>query len=192
MELGVGPKQRGESARDGTGESDVAALVRGAQRGDRDAFGELYRRFARFVHGVALAHASPDDAGDIVQDTFVRAMSKLATLKEPAAFGAWIATIARNTARMTNRRDLRLVELPEDLPDSRPSSDHPDGGLVLAALDALPEAYREPLLLRLVEGLSGAEIAERTGMTHGSVRVNLYRGMTLLRKRLGGSDAERE
>jgi RNA polymerase sigma-70 factor (ECF subfamily) len=57
---------------------------------------------------------------------------------------------------------------------------------VLATIRTLPEAYREPLLLRLVEGMSGSEIAERTGLTHGSVRVNLHRGMTLLRQKLGG------
>ena len=45
----------------------------------------------------------------------------------------------------------------------------------------LPEAYRETLVLRLCEGLDGPEIAARTGLTHGSVRVNLTRGMALLR-----------
>jgi RNA polymerase sigma-70 factor (ECF subfamily) len=53
----------------------------------------------------------------------------------------------------------------------------------------LPEAYRDTLMLRLVEGMSGAEIAERTGLTPGSVRVNLHRGMQLLRDALGWSDA---
>jgi RNA polymerase sigma-70 factor (ECF subfamily) len=185
-------EKRDEYSDDARREPSVATLVQDAQSGDRDAFGELYRRFSRFVHGVALAHSAPDDAGDIVQDAFVQAMHKLATLKEPSAFGPWIATIARNTARMARRRDLRLVELPEDLSDTRPTPEHLDGDLVLAVLKALPEAYREPLLLRLVEGLSGSEIAERTGMTHGSVRVNLYRGMALLRERLGGKDANRE
>ena len=56
-----------------------------------------------------------------------------------------------------------------------------------AALDAirlLPAAYRDTLMLRLVEGLSGPEIAQRTGLTPASVRVNLHRGMKLLRARL--------
>ena len=52
----------------------------------------------------------------------------------------------------------------------------------------LPEAYREPLVLRLVEGLTGPEIAARTGMTHGSVRVNLCRGMAMLRPLLAMED----
>ena len=57
----------------------------------------------------------------------------------------------------------------------------------LAAVQALPEAYRETLLLRLVAGYTGPEISERTGLTEGSVRVNLTRGMALLRERIGES-----
>jgi len=48
----------------------------------------------------------------------------------------------------------------------------------------LPETYRETLILRLVEGMTGPEIATRTGLTHGSVRVNLHRGMQQLRAKL--------
>lgn len=57
-------------------------------------------------------------------------------------------------------------------------------GLLPVVPSAPPEAYRETLLLRLVEGLTGPEIAERTGLTAGSVRVNLHRGMALLRAAL--------
>ena len=59
---------------------------------------------------------------------------------------------------------------------------------LLEAVRALPEAYRTTLVLRLVEGLTGPEIAERTGLTHGSVRVNLHRGMKLLRERFDPED----
>jgi RNA polymerase sigma-70 factor (ECF subfamily) len=54
----------------------------------------------------------------------------------------------------------------------------------LEIIRALPVAYRETLVLRLVEGLTGPEIAERTGLTPASVRVNLHRGMALLREKL--------
>ena len=56
--------------------------------------------------------------------------------------------------------------------------------MILATIRTLPEAYREPLILRLVEGMTGPEIAARTGLKHGSVRVNLCRGMQLLREKL--------
>ena len=58
---------------------------------------------------------------------------------------------------------------------------HELGEQVLALIRGLPESYRETLILRLVEGLTGPQIAERIGMTHGSVRVNLSRGMAQLR-----------
>ena len=56
--------------------------------------------------------------------------------------------------------------------------------MTLAVLRTLPETYRESLTLRLVEGLTGPEIAARLGLTHGSVRVNLHRGMQMLREKL--------
>ena len=168
---------------------DVASLVRRAQRGEVEAYGALYERFARYLHGVALAHAPPDEARDLVQDTFLHGLSRLAMLRDPSAFGAWMAQITRNMARMKRRKRLTLVDLDDQLPDERePSTEAAlDGGAVLAAIRALPEAYREPLVLRLVEGMSGEEIAARTGLTHGSVRVNLHRGMALLRQKLGGA-----
>src|SRR6202040_4005030 len=57
---------------------------------------------------------------------------------------------------------------------------------ILESVRSLPEAYRETLILRLVEGMTGPEIAAKTGLSHGSVRVNLNRGMQQLREKLGG------
>lgn len=166
------------------------ALVRAAQAGDRGAFAELYRLHGRLVHGILLAHAPRQDADDLVQDVFLAALARMHTLREPAAFVKWIAAIARNRARMLHRGNRWLVALPDDIPD--PAAAPTAGELreedVLAAIHRLPEAYREPLVLRLVEGMSGAEIAERTGLTPGSVRVNLHRGMKQLREELGGFD----
>jgi RNA polymerase sigma-70 factor (ECF subfamily) len=167
---------------------DVAAIVLAAQGGDRDAYGTLYSRYARYVHAVLLAQVPPDEASDLVQEVFLHALRKLATLRDPAAFGSWVAQIARNMARMSRRGRLWLVELDEQLaaPEQPAPDTSLDGDAVLAAIRGLPDAYSELLLLRLLEGMSGEEIAERTGLTHGSVRVNLHRGMALLRQKLGG------
>ena len=62
---------------------------------------------------------------------------------------------------------------------------------MLEAIRSLPEAYRESLALRLVQGMTGPEIADRLGLTPGSVRVNLHRGMKRLRDRLGVSRTQR-
>jgi RNA polymerase sigma-70 factor (ECF subfamily) len=163
---------------------DAATLVRAACAGDREAFGTLYERYARLVHGLLLASAQRDDVQDLVQDVFFRALRQLHTLREPAAFGGWIATMARNEARMHHRSARPMVELPENLPGPT-TSDELDTEDVLRALRALPERYREPLALRLVEQMNGEEIARQMGLTHGTVRVYLHHGMRLLREKLG-------
>jgi RNA polymerase sigma-70 factor, ECF subfamily len=162
---------------------EEAALVRAAQGGDRAAFGALYEQYARMVHGVLLAHVSYGEAEDLVQDVFVRALEQLRALREPAAFGGWLAAIARRSATDFHRR-RRVVE---DLRDW-PGAERPDGEAFEAmdAIRALPQAYRETLTLRLVEGMTGPEIAARTGLTPESVRVNLCRGMKQLREALRG------
>jgi RNA polymerase sigma-70 factor (ECF subfamily) len=161
-------------------------LVAAARDGDRAAFGRLYDRFFPMVHGLLLARVRRADVDDLVQDAFLQAMRRLGSLRSAEAFGPWLAAIARNRARDHWRRGDTTVELPEDIPGSA----HPEGEAmtVLAAIRRLPEAYRETLVLRLVEGMTGPEIAERTGLTPGSVRVNLFRGMQMLREALGRSE----
>jgi RNA polymerase sigma-70 factor (ECF subfamily) len=167
---------------------DIAAHVRAAQAGDRAAFGALYARFARMVHGVLLARVAYADAEDLTQDVFLNAMEQVRELREPAAFGGWLGAIARRAAFGHHRR-LRPVEpLPDSLPDAVAGGCRPDGEAfeVLGIIQQLPESYRETLVLRLVEGMTGPEIAARTGLAPGSVRVNLCRGMKLLREQLEG------
>ena len=163
-----------------------ARLVAAAREGDRTAFGRLYDRFAPMVHGLLLARVPRADVDDLVQEAFLQAMRRLGSLRDAEAFGPWLAAIARNRARDHWRRGEATVELSDDVP----GAPHPEGEAmaVLAAIRRLPEAYRETLVLRLVEGMTGPEIAERTGLTPGSVRVNLHRGMQMLREALGRSD----
>jgi RNA polymerase sigma-70 factor (ECF subfamily) len=170
-------------------EVDDEALVRAAQGGDRAAFGQLYQRYVRMVHGILLARVPSIAAEDLVHDVFLRALPKLTALRDASRFGPWLAAIARNRATDFHRRsrpDLSLEEEPgaaENLESSQQAVGVEDGIVLLNAVRQLPEAYREPLILRLVEGMTGPEIAARTGLTHGSVRVNLHRGMQLLREK---------
>jgi RNA polymerase sigma-70 factor, ECF subfamily len=159
-------------------------LVRAALAGDSAAFTRLYERYGRLVHGLLLARVGPDEVEDLVQDVFLTAWRRLDDLRDPAAFGGWIAMIARNRATDFHRRTAEFVELPDDLASPDTASAGADARVALAAIRSLPDAYRETLILRLVEGLSGPEIAERTGLTPGSVRVNLHRGMKMLREKL--------
>lgn len=164
-------------------DADVAMLVRSAQRGDRAAFGRLYERYGRMVHGILLAHGPRSEAADLAQEVFMQAWSRIESLREPAAFGGWIARMARHRAVDALRARRPSEPLDETL--AAPGSTHAEAVAVMRLVRALPEAYRETLVLRLVEGLTGPEIAELTGMTPGSVRVNLHRGMELLRERMG-------
>ena len=164
---------------------DVASLARASAHGDHEAFRHLYQRFSRAVHAVLVARLPPDAAEDLVQDVFMHAYVRLRDLRDPAAFGGWICTIARRAAADYHRR--RHIE--EPLAETMASHDEPDvtaeARRVLTIIQTLPDAYRETLVLRLVEGCSGPEIAALTGLSHGSVRVNLHRGFRLLRERLG-------
>lgn len=164
------------------------SLVIAAQGGDREAFGELYVRFGRYVYAILLARVSQDTAADLAQEVFLHAWTVIGSLREPAAFAGWIAAIARRRATDHVRRGPREVQLD----DRHTNRDAPDVRLeaieAVAAIQDLPDAYREPLLLRLLEGCSGREIADACGLTEDSVRVNLHRGFKLLRERLGSDE----
>ncbi|MBX3155548.1 MAG: sigma-70 family RNA polymerase sigma factor [Deltaproteobacteria bacterium] len=168
---------------------EVPGLVTQARRGDRRAFAELYRRFSRAVHGVVLARVQYRDAADLVQDVFAIALERLPQLGEPAAFPGWLLAIARNRA-IDHVRGRRPTDELSDVPVDAPRS--AEVAQVLAALRKLPDAYQETMILRLVEGMSGPEIAAQTGLSPGSVRVNLHRGMKLLREALGITTAPDE
>jgi RNA polymerase sigma-70 factor (ECF subfamily) len=169
--------ERSQSA----GENE-AALVRAAQSGDRAAFGALYKLFSRMVHGVLLSHVPYTDAEDLMQDVFLRAIQQLAGLREAGAFGGWLAAIARRAA-FDHRKRIRPLDA---LPETLAGTDRADGEAfeVLGMIRELPESYCETLTMRLVEGMTGPEIAALTGLTEASVRVNLCRGMKMLRERL--------
>jgi RNA polymerase sigma-70 factor (ECF subfamily) len=166
--------------------ADPGPLVAAARAGDAGAFAAIYRRFAPVVHGIALARVGPDDAEDVVQETFVAVHRSLGRLRDETALAGWIRKVAVNAARDRLRRRRRApssLDSPAQVPGRSLPEDR-EGALrrsVLARLQELPEPYRETLVWRLVEGLTGPEIAARTGLTPGSVRVNLSRGLGLLR-----------
>ncbi|HUP43988.1 MAG TPA: sigma-70 family RNA polymerase sigma factor [Thermoanaerobaculia bacterium] len=159
--------------------------MRAAAAGDREAFGELYGRHSRAVHGTLLARLPPAEADDAVQEVFLQAMKRLSELRDPGAFRSWVCAIARRRAVDHFRRRVDHEELPSDTPSNANTGLRAEAQQVLAAILELPPAYHEPLVLRLVEGLSGREIAAATGLTADSVRVNLHRGFRLLRQKLG-------
>ena len=169
---------------------DDGALVSSAREGDRAAFGRLYNRYARMVHGILLCRVPPPEVEDLVQEVFLAALRQLHALRDVARFGAWLSAITRNRANDYYRKsgpEAAFTEpVSEEQTDGQPKdpAEAQEAAMILAVLRTLPEAYREPLILRLIEGLTGPEIAARTGLKHGSVRVNLCRGMQMLREKL--------
>ncbi len=143
----------------------------------------IYFKYLGLVHAVLLVRVGRAETEDLAHDVFLRAFRALPALQEGRALGAWLAQIARHAAldHLRRRRPwgwLRLGTVRARNPAGL------GGEEILAALGELPEAYHEPLAMRLVCGMSGPQIAAALGMTPGSVRVNLCRGMELLRGKL--------
>jgi len=175
-------------------ESD-ALLVRACLSGRRAAFDVLVRRHHRRVFGLAVvltrdAHA----AEDITQDAFLRAYRSLQRCAEPERFGAWLAGIARNSAREWLRRrgkaPMPLDTLSEEGPDM--SAEHAvvdERQDRLAALEravaTLPEEARQILLLKYQDRRSCAEIAARLGMKTNTVAKTLSRAYGRLAEIVG-------
>jgi RNA polymerase sigma-70 factor, ECF subfamily len=167
-------------------ESGLIARVR---NGDQDAFAELYRMYAPTIHGVVLSRVPRDDVQDIVQEVFLAAYRSINALRDDNLFGPWVVKIARNRAAEFYRTLKPVEELDENFSGREKRQN--EAVEVLRAIRSLSEAYSETLTLRLVEGMTAKEIAQRTGLKPESVRVNLHRGMEMLRERLGITGAKR-
>jgi RNA polymerase sigma-70 factor, ECF subfamily len=171
------------SAPQTAGPSVEATLIEAVLNGERDRFARLYEMYAPMVHGILLARVPRAEVDDLVQDIFLHALRKLHTLRNADAFGGWLAMIARNRAMDFYRSSRETVEVTEKTAVAK--SPNRTAMEILDLIRALPEAYRETLVLRFVEGMTGPEIASRTGLTAASVRVNLHRGVKLLREKMG-------
>jgi RNA polymerase sigma-70 factor, ECF subfamily len=149
-------------------------------RMQRRVFADLFAKHAALVHGILLARVPRGDVEDLMQDVFAAAWTNIESLR--GEFAPWVSTIARNRATDFHRTRRKTTELTDDLAQN--DAPRSEAERVLEVIRTLPEAYRETLILRLVEGMTGPEIAERTGLTPESVRVNLHRGMAMLREKL--------
>src|SRR4030088_2456512 len=98
----------------------LGAPIRGVAEGNQDAFAHLYADYVRMVHAILLGRVPHRDVDDLVQDVFVAAYTRIRELRDPAAFGGWIATIARNRATDYLRRAHEATELPDELPGGDP------------------------------------------------------------------------
>jgi len=146
-------------------------LVKAAQGGDRAAFGQLYQRYVRMVHGILLARVPSAAAEDLVHDVFLQALPKLAALRDVSRFGPWLAAIARNRATDFHRRTKPDCSL-DDQAGAAEAPQNPERGIgiedgiaLLSAVRELPDVYREPLVLYYYEQRSVEEVGRLLGIT---------------------------
>jgi RNA polymerase sigma-70 factor (ECF subfamily) len=167
-------------------EPEVLEWVRAARGGSRDAFTQLIRRHARLVWAhLAGMVRDPAWVEDLCQETFLRAWKSIRTLQEDASFRAWLLSIARRLCWDFEQRERRRPGIEERAAPPGPGTDEDRGERVRRALGELPERYRLPLALHYLEGMDYAEIGRQLGVTNGSLRGLMARGMKQLRDGLG-------
>ncbi len=174
------------------------------QRGDREAFAELLRRYETQIFNFSLRYLrSADLAEDVTQDTFMRIVQRAAEFKHESRFSTWLYTIARNLCvdqlrKQRHRRHPSLEQsdadgraLEERLPDSRPNGStersavaHEIRAQVVLAVEDLPEDQREVFLLRHVGDVSFKDIATITGVGENTVKSRMRYALERLQKAL--------
>lgn len=169
-------------------------LVTRVQAGDRTAFEELVRRTSRLVYArLYLETGDAHQTEDLLQETLLSAFRTIRQLTQPDKFRAWLLRIAQNTAIDAARRRTRKKRTPEfeEMKQRQDAAAEPSPQeqaeqdelkqKVLAILRALPEEYRLPLTLRYLVGADYETMQAQMGLTNGSLRGLLHRGMERLR-----------
>src|SRR3979411_53900 len=183
--------------------SEELTLVRAAKQGDDKAFEELVRRYDRNVFRIAQhITQNREDAGDVVQDAFLKAYTNLKQFQGQSKFYTWLVRIAVNEAlmRLRRRRPERMVSLDEEVKteeDSLPRevadwSPNPEQQynqaelreILTRTIQGLPPSFRTVFVLRDKEGLSTEETAEALGLSIPAVKSRLLRARLQLRERL--------
>ena len=177
-------------------ESDESLAAR-SRLGSRDAFDELIRRTGRLVFArLYLDTKNAHEAEDLTQETFLVACRNIHRLDDPSAFRAWILSIAHTVhldvikSRSRKKRGAKASgELLEHLSDAVPGpveqvEQREARSRMLNALRELPEDYQRPLSLRYLAGSDHDTISRQLGLTNGSLRGLLHRGLEMLREKM--------
>ena len=182
-------------------------LVRRSQGGDRAAFEQLVRRTARLVYArIYLDTADRHQSEDLVQETFLIAWRRIGQVTEPAGFRTWLLTVARTVTADARRHKSRKKRragpkaaasdaVARDVPDHGPSpletsAQREQRDRMLVLLRAMPEEYSLPITLRYIAGADYETIGRQLGLSNGSLRGLLNRGMAKLREAMGTNNQE--
>lgn len=177
-------------------DASEAAILQRCRRGDKEAFGEIVKRYAGPATGAAtLLLGSRDDALDASQEAFVRAWRHIRRFDPARPFYPWYATILRNIciSRLRRRTRRKTVELPDGHPDGRRDAS-PEALVERSerkdrlwhAVGALPLHHREILVLYHFQDLAYREIADALGVPIGTVMSRLHNARRALREKLAG------
>jgi RNA polymerase sigma-70 factor (ECF subfamily) len=185
----------------GEADEDDVVLVPRSQAGDRAAFEQLVRRTARLVYARAfLDTGDRHRAEDVVQETFLLAWRRIGQVAEPTGFRGWLMTVTRTVAADMRRRESRkkrsgrraaqsddaAFDVPGDAPapiDALEQREQRDR--LLRMLQRLPDEYSLPITLRYIAGADYETIGRQLGLSNGSLRGLLNRGMAKLREAMG-------
>ena len=163
-------------------ERDEIDLVRRAIAGNRDALAQLWMQTRRFVAAVLVAAGAREPGlQDAVQDTAYALTRGIGSLRDPAAFRPWLRSLALNALRSARRRPALDPLADEPAAPARDSGAADEVAQLQRALADLPADYREALVLRAVDGLSQAAIAQTLGVPETTVESRLARARRLLR-----------
>ena len=175
-------------------------LVRQTLSGRLACYAELVRRWSARILAVCRAHAGRGDvAEDLAQETLVRGLQALTTLADPNKFGAWLRGIAVRAcldwrkAKQTGQRPFSTLDtaagsfdpLGHEESAEAAAERHEDCERLRAAVDELPETYRETLLLYYCDRLTYQDLAEILGISRATINLRLTKARALLRERLG-------
>lgn len=180
-----------------TAETHDAALVEQSLAGDRAAFGQIVARYQSLVCGLAYsATGSRSHSEDLAQETFLAAWRKLSDLREPRRLSSWLCGIARNVIHGDLRRlgrqpahaaasldSARTFPSAEPLPSAQAVSNE-EMAILWRQVGALPEIYREPLILFYRDHRSVEHVAAALGLTPDAVMQRLTRGRRQLQERM--------
>lgn len=170
-------------------------LVTRSQKGDRGAFEELVRRTGRLVFArIYLEIGNSDYSEDLVQETFLVAFRSIQQVHDPKGFRSWLYAVAHSVVIDAHRHNGRkkrakkrekgvtLSSMPSKQPEPHELAEKAETRKqVLTILRSLPEEYRVPLMLRYLAGSDYETISRQLGLSNGSLRGMLNRGMELLR-----------
>jgi len=162
-------------------------LVERTRGRDTRAFETLMRRYNRRLYRIARSILSHDDmAEEAVRAAYIRAFTNLDRYEPAGKFGAWLARLAFNEALTLRRHSAGTAAgTPAPIAQVPPAVEGTDAAAsrqqLEAAIDALPEVFRTVLVLRVVEDLSGVEVAVCLGLNETTVRTRLYRAQQRLK-----------